>query len=241
MIAKKLQHIPHYIKLHGMRKTVMYMFHCISDLANERVYKIDTAGEISVDDLGIQSPDAVEYSPIPFAAFKAAMAHLPIPINDGTFVDFGAGKGRVLVQAGTYSFRRVIGIELNKELVACAGENIQRAAGRTQCEDISIQQADATEFTIPPEVSFVHFFNPFRGETLSKVMSNLVGSLSESPRQLAILFANPDDFERILEEETVIPQQWIVSRSWVPWRWFDHSTPKKNSYCVYHLDSRIDS
>jgi len=239
MIPRKLQNIPRYIKLHGMRKTVMYVFHCISEFANERVYKIDTAGEISVADLGIKSPDAVEYSPIPFAAFKAAMAHLSISIDDGTFVDFGAGKGRVLVQAGTYSFRRVIGIELNKELVACAGENIQRAAGRTQCEDISIQQADATEFTIPPDVGFAHFFNPFRGETLSKVMSNLVGSLSESPRQLAIIFANPDDFERMLKEEVVIPQQWIVSRNWVPWRWFDHSDPLQNTYCVYHLDSRI--
>jgi len=241
MIAKKLQNIPRYIKFHGMRKTVMYVFHCIYEWANERFYKIDTAGEISVDDLGIQSPDSVEYTPIPFAAFKAAMAHLPISIDDGTFVDFGAGKGRVLVQAGTYSFRRVIGIELNKELVACAGENIQRAASRTQCEDISILQADATEFSIPSGVDFVHFFNPFRGETLSKVMSNLVESLGESPRQLAILFGNPDDFERMLKEEAVIPQQWIVSRKWISWRWFDHSDPLQNTYCVYHLDSRIDA
>lgn len=241
MITTKLQNIPRYIKVHGIRKTVMYVFHCISELANERFYKIDTAGEISVDDLGIQSPDSVEYSPISFAAFKAAMAHLPIPTDDGIFVDFGAGKGRVLVLAGTYSFSRVIGIELNKELVACARENIQRAANRTQCEGISIQHANATDFSIPPKVSFVHFFNPFRGETLSKVMSNLVESLSEYPRQLAILFGNPDDFERLLKEEAVIPQQWIVSRNWVSWRWFDHSDPLHNTYCVYHLDSRIDS
>ena len=46
------------------------------------------------------------------------------------FVDYGAGKGRTVVLASTYQFKRVIGVELAPELAAIAEENLFRAIKR---------------------------------------------------------------------------------------------------------------
>ena len=50
----------------------------------------------------------------------------PHPIEDYIFIDVGAGKGRGLLVASEYSFRKVIGIELNAEMAAIARQNVER-------------------------------------------------------------------------------------------------------------------
>ena len=49
----------------------------------------------------------------------------PHPIEDYIFIDVGAGKGRGLLVASEYSFRKVAGIELNPELAAIARQNVE--------------------------------------------------------------------------------------------------------------------
>src|ERR1700722_13924342 len=53
----------------------------------------------------------------------------PHPISSYTFIDIGAGKGRGLLVASEYRFRRVIGIELNSSLVAVARQNVTHWIG----------------------------------------------------------------------------------------------------------------
>src|SRR5580704_1214897 len=48
----------------------------------------------------------------------------PHPISSYTFIDIGAGKGRGLLVASEYHFRKVVGIELNPALAATARENV---------------------------------------------------------------------------------------------------------------------
>src|SRR5450755_3522164 len=48
----------------------------------------------------------------------------PYPISRYTFIDIGAGKGRGLLVASEYRFRKVVGIELNAHLVAISRQNV---------------------------------------------------------------------------------------------------------------------
>lgn len=41
-----------------------------------------------------------------------------------TFIDYGAGKGRVLLIAARYQFDRVVGVELSEPLIRVAAANI---------------------------------------------------------------------------------------------------------------------
>ena len=52
----------------------------------------------------------------------------PYPIHSYTFIDVGAGKGRGLLVASEYSFRKVAGIELNPEMAAIARQNVEHGS-----------------------------------------------------------------------------------------------------------------
>jgi hypothetical protein len=47
-------------------------------------------------------------------------------LQDFTFIDLGSGKGRVLLMAAAYGFKRIIGVEFMPELHRVAEENIRK-------------------------------------------------------------------------------------------------------------------
>jgi hypothetical protein len=70
--------------------------------------------------LGIANADASANSPTPYQAFIVAMRGIPIASDEDVFVDYGAGKGRIVIIAATFRLRRVLGIELSLQLAAKA-------------------------------------------------------------------------------------------------------------------------
>jgi histone methylation protein DOT1 len=58
--------------------------------------------------------------------FQQMMQALPIDFTQFTFVDLGSGKGRVLLMASDYPFKRIIGVEFMPELHRVAQENIRK-------------------------------------------------------------------------------------------------------------------
>lgn len=70
---------------------------------------INTRGSMSRDRLALPS-DATDYTPTPYSAFFHAMQCVPKDLLAVTFLDYGAGKGRIVVLAARYfNFRRVVG------------------------------------------------------------------------------------------------------------------------------------
>ena len=56
------------------------------------------------------------YQPTDAALFQEMMASLPIDFSEFTFMDLGSGKGRTLLMASEYPFRRIVGVEILPEL-----------------------------------------------------------------------------------------------------------------------------
>ena len=56
------------------------------------------------------------YQPTDAALFQEMMSSLPIAFSEFTFVDLGSGKGRTLLMASEYPFRRIVGVEILPEL-----------------------------------------------------------------------------------------------------------------------------
>ena len=71
--------------------------------------------------------------------------------------------------------------------------------------------------------------------TLFRVVDGIVKSLIENPRNLKILFANPDDFEQILRADHSLPRTWITSAKDIPWPHFEQDTTFGNLYRVYSI------
>ena len=62
------------------------------------------------------------------ARFRKVLASLQIAFHDYTFIDFGSGKGRALLLASEFPFKRIIGLEFSPELHGTQ-KKILRATG----------------------------------------------------------------------------------------------------------------
>jgi hypothetical protein len=94
----------------------------------DRIYGTDTSGVIKLKDLE-NKPKNVElatwYEATSTKIFEQIMSYLEINFGEFQFIDFGSGKGRVLLLAAQYGFEKVIGIEFSPELHQIAIDNIQ--------------------------------------------------------------------------------------------------------------------
>jgi len=64
------------------------------------------------------------YQPTEPGPFAEMIASLPMDLGEFTFVDVGSGKGRTLLMASEYPFRRIVGVELLPALHQIAQENL---------------------------------------------------------------------------------------------------------------------
>ena len=161
------------------------------------------------------------YEPISYQILDRALAALPAAARSGAFLDYGCGKGRVVVAAAAYPFRRVTGIELLPELTAVARENVRRARdrGRLRCGEVELLTADATAYEVPPDVTAVFLFNPFRGAVLRAVLDRVEASMEAAPRPLSVVYVQPCEDEnplagrpRLREARRLSPGRWTAMR-----------------------------
>jgi hypothetical protein len=132
------------------------------------------------------------YQPTDPVLFREMMASLPIAFDRFTFVDLGSGKGRTLLMASEYPFRKILGVELISELHRAAEENIRDYRSPTQrCTSVESIIADAREFELPEEPLVVFLFNPLPERALSEVLRRLGDSLVRVPRPVWVVYHNP--------------------------------------------------
>lgn len=156
---------------------------------------VDTAGRVELKNIGVRQQDARDCMPIGYGALFSALKRIPLRKADVTFIDFGVGKGRAICAAATFPFKQVVGVELSAALVEVARANINRMRGR-RAQSVDIRQGDAVQFDLPREANLIYFFNPFAGQTLSKVVNNIDRSYREFPRKIYIIFFNNDHFDK---------------------------------------------
>jgi len=109
-----------------------------------------------------------------------------------TFVDLGSGKGRTLLMASDYPFRRIVGVELLPALEQMAQENLGRYKSESQqCFALESICADAATFPLPQEPLLLYLFNPFPENDLRKFLHHLDQSLQHCPRPVFVLYHNP--------------------------------------------------
>jgi SAM-dependent methyltransferase len=138
------------------------------------------------------------YQPTDTDLFHEMMSKLEIDFRQFVFIDVGSGKGRVLLMAADYPFRRVIGVELLPELHRIAQENISRYKSDSQrCFAIESICADARDFVFPPGPMVIYLFNPLPEPGLIKLLEDLKRSLQQNPRPVFLVYHNPS-LERVL-------------------------------------------
>jgi SAM-dependent methyltransferase len=110
--------------------------------------------------------DLIGYHASSVAAIVRAFIEVPLQPQD-TFVDLGAGLGKVVLLAHLLTGARARGIELQPELVARS-----RHAARKLGIDIELEQGDAREAELETGTVF-YLYAPFTGPALGAALVRL--------------------------------------------------------------------
>lgn len=167
----------------------------VFDPPKEQLFFSSTKDPVALSGLTIRSrhPErGHDYRPTPCQLFQWTLAGIDHDFSKLTFVDHGAGKGRVLLLAAEHPFAAVGGIEFAEELHDDAAMNIaQYPRSHMRCRNVECVLGDATEVG-PPEGEAIHyFFNPFSREAFAEVLNNIVVSYRDKPRRLYLVLVDP--------------------------------------------------
>jgi hypothetical protein len=172
-----------------------------ADRAFDAQRGVDTATWVRVPELDTDSPNrrfAVRYQPSSVEEFELLMGKLQVDHREFAFVDYGSGKGRVLMLAAAYPFRRILGVEFSESLDRVAHENLATlGADAARIETVVM---DAIEFDPPPGPVVLYFFNPFGPPVLRPVMERARASLDETPRPAYVVLTGPPELAPVVDE-----------------------------------------
>jgi SAM-dependent methyltransferase len=135
---------------------------------------------------------------------EALQQHANLNFADFTYLDFGSGKGRTLLMASDYPFRRIVGVELLPSLNQIAQENLGQYKNDSQrCFAIESICADASTFLLPDGPLVLYLFNPLPETALRLVVGNLEQRLRADLQSVYVLYHNPL-LEHVLRESAML-------------------------------------
>jgi SAM-dependent methyltransferase len=144
----------------------------------------------------------IHYETTSAAAIEAPLDGLAIDLSEFVFIDLGCGKGKPLMVAATYPFRRLIGVDVSPACIEVARRNIARyGPEKIDPARIELLTLDAEDFEFPSDPMVIYLFNPFPGRVLEGVVAKLERSLREQPRQALIIYVNPHALAAITRSE----------------------------------------
>ncbi len=172
----------------------------------------DTSGLIKGEDLSIGLRNGL-WSTAYYGISPALLFHLINTLNidyrDFTFLDLGSGKGRALLVASRFPFRRIVGIELSSQLSSIATNNIAKfSAAWQQCRNIEVHTGDATTVDYPAGPLVLYLYNPFLVPTLKRCLRNFTRSLADEPREVYLVYINPAPERFIRKHVPALRKQW---------------------------------
>ena len=171
----------------------MHTRNWIHERYHESSLGIDTAGCVGLQELGItefQSTSTL-YQPIPYGSILGILKSIPIRPNYDVFLDYGSGKGRAIVAAAMFPFKRVIGLDRSLELNRWAEANVAKTRAHLRASRIEVVTADAAQYELPDDVSVIFMYNPFFGKSLLGVIRQMVSSLERRRRTVKLIYVNP--------------------------------------------------
>jgi hypothetical protein len=158
-------------------------------------HAVDTCGEVPLASLDFRSPnkgEGLEYMSHHPLVTKSALIALEIDHKNYTFIDYGCGKGRVILLASEFPYRRIVGLEFAPQLARTAQQNLQTYRSKTmKCHDISVICTDVAEYTLPIEPEVLYFYNPFGPAVMQRVAQEISQSLQRSPREVWLVLTGP--------------------------------------------------
>lgn len=136
-------------------------------------------------------PEHFHYQGASYYVLLRLFKELPGQVLDKTFIDYGCGKGRALFCAEYCGFNELLGVELDKELLDIAAQNLQTYSKKREQSHFRFVHANAAEFEIPAGAGVFYFFNPFSDKVMEKVADKIAAYRDAINEPVYIIYLNP--------------------------------------------------
>jgi 2-polyprenyl-3-methyl-5-hydroxy-6-metoxy-1,4-benzoquinol methylase len=164
------------------------------EIKGARKYNIDTIELNRLNKLTIHGDNLIHasiYQGANYFLIEKAFGYLRSMNANHSIVDFGSGKGRVLVVAAHYGFRNITGIDFAKALCISAEQNINQIQSLYPSTQFTVICDDVINYKIKGDENVFFFFNPFDEVVMLQVIKKILKSLKEKSRQIFIVYINP--------------------------------------------------
>lgn len=151
----------------------------------DKLLKIKTTGRDDSNSDQYRYP----YEPTPYCVLEC-LANSGLICKKDVVLDYGCGKGRVDFFLSYQTRAKTIGIEYDERIYDGAVENKNTAVSANR---VTFLLQKAEEYEVSVEVNRCYFFNPFSVELLRKVMSRVLTSYYENPREILLFFYYPSE------------------------------------------------
>lgn len=146
----------------------------IDYLWTQKIRKLDAAKGLDFTrteplEMGITDENVFRNSPSGNKFLYNALKQLPIT-NNSCILDIGCGKGDAMRLMLRFPFKKIDGIEYSDKITAIARKNFEILGSTNK---VTIFNCNAIDFDNYGEYDFFYLYNPFGGETMSKVLPKI--------------------------------------------------------------------
>jgi len=125
------------------------------------------------------------YEPSSYLQIKSVFKKYPL-CRDDHLIDFGCGKGRVLVMASEYGCRNLYGIDISSYLLEIARVNLNQCKQTDVVFELLCMNAKYYDFN--QKINKIFFYNPFQLKVFIHIFKSLLHSIDDNPRMVTVYF-----------------------------------------------------
>jgi SAM-dependent methyltransferase len=160
----------------------------------DRLYGTDTSGIVPVTQLEVDSAIAPLISG--YGGSQPSIVRRALAVLSGlerySFIDLGCGKGRALIVAAQFPFRRVIGVELSPKLAGTARVNMAKMQPHhPEVPRIDVVEDNAVHFRLPAGKVVVFIYHSFGAQLVAELLENIERGLADDIEHLFVIYYNP--------------------------------------------------
>lgn len=154
-----------------------------AETVNEKKYGITTSSIKKSDSTEFFHYQGAGYLVL-FRIFKAIVPKT----KNFAFVDIGCGKGRPVFVAENFGYENLTGIDLDRELISIANENLKSYLLKRTSSNIKFININALQYHYLNQPTVYFLFNPFNETILKKVLDNIISSTTS---EIWFVYMNP--------------------------------------------------
>jgi len=169
-------------------------FTVFHEIKGEKKYRLNTIKIDRLHDQSIASENLTHasiYQASSYYLVEKAFTFLQDEKVNYSLVDFGCGKGRIIIVAAYFGFKKITGIDFSYNLCIEAEGNIEKIQVFFPQTVFNVIYTDAACYKIKDDENCFFFFNPFDEVVMLQVVKNILSSLKENPRKIYVVYLNP--------------------------------------------------